>query len=137
LNSRNRIIAKGEYGYTSTPDFDQLPSSRRFFSGGSQSVRGYRYQSLGPTDDDGDVVGGAYLVLGSIEFEHYFNDRWGVAIFYDIGNAIDDLADDLEQGAGFGLRWKSPIGPVRIDPASAISSDGEPWRLHINIGPDL
>lgn len=137
LNSHNRIIAKGEYGYTSTPDFEQLPSSIRFFSGGSQSVRGYRYQSLGPTDDDGDVIGGAYLILGSIEFEHYFNDRWGVAVFYDIGNAINDLADDLEQGAGFGLRWKSPIGPVRFDLASAISSDGEPWRLHINIGPDL
>ncbi len=137
LNSRNRIIAKGEYGGTSTPDFEQLPSSIRFFSGGSQSVRGYKYQSLGPTDDDGDVIGGAYLILGSIEFEHYFNDRWGVAVFYDIGNAINDLADDLEQGAGFGLRWKSPVGPVRIDLASAISSDGEPWRLHINIGPDL
>ena len=137
LNSRNRVIAKGEYGATSTPDFEQLPSSIRFFSGGSQSVRGYKYNSLGPTDDDGDVVGGAYLILGSIEFEHYFNDRWGVAVFYDIGNAINDLADDLEQGAGFGLRWKSPVGPVRIDLASAISSDGEPWRLHINIGPDL
>ena len=137
LNSRNRIIAKGEYGHTSTPDFEQLPSSIRFFSGGAQSVRGYRYQSLGPTDDDGDVVGGKYLILGSIEFEHYFNDRWGVALFYDIGNAIDDLDDDLERGAGFGLRWKSPIGPVRIDLASAISDDDKPWRLHINIGPDL
>ncbi|MCP4390469.1 MAG: outer membrane protein assembly factor [Gammaproteobacteria bacterium] len=137
LNSRNRFIAKGEFGGTSTSEFEQLPSSIRFFSGGAQSVRGYRYQSLGPTDDDGDVVGGAYLVLGSIEFEHYFNDRWGLALFFDTGNAIDDLANDLEQGAGFGLRWKSPIGPVRFDLASAISRDGEPWRLHINIGPDL
>ncbi len=137
LNSRNRIIARGEYGHTSTPDFDRLPSSIRFYSGGAQSVRGFRYQSLGPTDDDGDVVGGAYLVLGSIEFEHYFSDRWGAAIFFDIGNSINDLDDDLERGAGFGLRWKSPVGPVRFDLASAISSDDKPWRLHINIGPDL
>lgn len=100
-------------------------------------MRGYRYQSLGPTDDSGEVVGGRYLVLGSIEFEHYFTDRWGAAVFFDIGNAIDDLDEDLERGAGFGLRWKSPVGPVRVDLASAISKDGKPWRLHINIGPDL
>ena len=137
LGLRNRIITHGGFGSTSTSEFDQLPSSVRFFSGGAQSVRGFKYRSLGPTDDSGKVVGGRYLVLGSIEFEHYFNDRWGAAVFFDIGNAIDDLDDNLERGTGFGLRWKSPVGPVRIDLASAISSDGEPWRLHINIGPDL
>ena len=137
LSLRNRMIARGEFGSTSTSEFDELPSSVRFFSGGAQSVRGFKYQSLGPTDASGDVVGGRYLVLGSIEFEHYFGDRWGAAVFFDIGNAMDDLDDDLERGAGFGLRWKSPVGPVRIDLASAISRDGKPWRLHINIGPDL
>ena len=137
LGLRNRIITHGGFGSTSTSEFDQLPSSVCFFSGGAQSVRGFKYRSLGPTDDSGKVVGGRYLVLGSIEFEHYFNDRWGAAVFFDIGNAIDDLDDNLERGTGFGLRWKSPVGPVRIDLASAISSDGEPWRLHINIGPDL
>ncbi len=137
MNSRNRFIIRGEFGNTSTSDFDELPSSIRFFSGGAQSVRGFEYQSLGPTDDSGEVVGGRYLVLGSIEFEHYFNDRWGAAIFFDTGNALDDLDDDLERGAGFGLRWKSPVGPVRIDLAKPISSDDDSWRLHINIGPDL
>jgi len=137
LSLRNRIITRGEFGSTSTSEFEELPSSVRFFSGGAQSVRGYEYQSLGPTDDSGEVVGGRYLVLGSIEFEHYFTDRWGAAVFFDIGNAMDNLDDDLERGAGFGLRWKSPVGPVRIDLASAISRDGKPWRLHINIGPDL
>ncbi|MCP3688551.1 MAG: outer membrane protein assembly factor [Gammaproteobacteria bacterium] len=137
LNSYNRIIARGEYGGTSVSDFSQLPSSLRFFSGGAQSVRGYRYQSLGPTDDDGKVIGGKHLVFGSIEFEHYFNERWGIAIFGDIGNAIDDLDDALKQGAGLGIRWKSPVGPVRLDLASAISDEDESWRLHINIGPDL
>ncbi len=125
------------FGTTITPSFEQLPSSVRFFSGGAQSVRGFRFQSLGPTDNNGEVVGASNLVLGSIEFEHYLNDRWGAAVFIDVGNAIDDLNDDLEKGAGFGLRWKSPIGPVRIDLASAVSRDGNPWRIHINIGPDL
>jgi len=137
FNPYNRIITRGGLGTTETSDFDQLPSSLRFFSGGAQTVRGYRYQSLGPTDDNGDVVGGRHLMHGSIEFEHYFNERWGTAIFFDAGNAIDNFSDPLKRGAGFGLRWKSPIGPVRIDLASAVSEDGKPWRIHINIGPDL
>jgi len=137
LNQRNRFITRGRLGVTWTQEFEQLPSSVRFFAGGSQSVRGYAYQSLGPVDQNGLVVGGKNLMIGSIEFEHSFGGPWSVAVFYDGGNAIDNLADDLEQGAGFGFRWKSPIGPVRFDLASAITQDGQPWRLHINIGPDL
>ena len=109
----------------------------RFFAGGAQSVRGYAYQSLGPLDDKGNVVGGKHLIIGSVEFEHRFENKWSVAAFYDGGNAIDDLEDKLARGAGFGVRWQSPVGPVRFDLASAITKDGKPWRLHINIGPDL
>jgi translocation and assembly module TamA len=136
LNRNNRIIARGSVGSTSTNDFDKLPPSVRFFTGGSQTVRGYEYRSLGPEDDSGDVIGARRLLTGSLEFEHSLNDRWAVAVFYDVGNAIDDFDDDLERGAGFGVRWNSPVGPVRIDLANAISDD-ESWQLHINIGPDL
>lgn len=136
LNRRNRFIARGSVGSTSTNDFDRLPPSVRFFTGGSQTVRGYKYQSLGPEDDSGDVIGARRLLTGSIEFEHSLSDKWSVAVFYDVGNAINDFDDDLESGAGFGVRWNSPVGPVRIDLANAISDD-ESWRFHINIGPDL
>ena len=61
----------------------------------------------------------------------------GGSIFYDAGNAFNEPEDRLEHGAGFGIRWNSPIGPVRFDFASAISRPGMPWRIHINIGPDL
>lgn len=137
LGRHNRIIARGRLGGTITDEFQQLPSSVRFFAGGAQSVRGYAYQSLGPKDDKGEVIGGKNLMIGSIELEHNFDNKWGVAMFYDAGNAIDDIADKLARGAGLGLRWQSPVGSVRIDLASAISKDGHPWRLHINIGPDL
>jgi len=137
LGSRNRIITHGRLGATWTNEFNQLPSTVRFFAGGSQSVRGFAYQSLGPVNNQGKVIGAKYLMLGSIEFEHSVGDKWGVAIFYDTGNAIDNLDDKLERGAGLGFRWKSPVGPVRIDFANALSRDGHPWRLHINIGPDL
>jgi len=137
LDPSNRFLLRGTLGATETPDFEQLPSSIRFFAGGAQSVRGYAYKSLGPTNEFGDVVGGSHLIIGSIEFEHYFNERWGVAAFIDTGNAIDSLNEDLEQGAGFGMRWKSPVGPVRVDLANAISTEEKDWRLHISIGPDL
>jgi len=133
----HRIITRGRLGTTWTDDFHQLPSSVRFFAGGAQSVRGYSYQSLGPEDINGKVVGGKHLMIGSIEYEYNLSNKWGVALFYDAGNAYDNLDDKLEHGAGFGFRWKSPIGAVRFDFASAISIPGQPWRLHINIGPDL
>jgi len=133
----NRIIARGRIGSTSTQEFNQLPASVRFFAGGTQSVRGYEYQSLGPKDVNGKVIGGKHLMTGSIEFEHSFSNKWGAAIFYDAGNAIDNINDKLERGAGIGFRWKSPVGTIRIDIANAVSRDDNQWRLHINIGPDL
>ena len=137
LNKKNRFITRGTLGSTWTDEFHELPTSVRFFAGGAQSVRGYSYRSLGPVDADGDVVGGKYLLVGSIEFEHSFKNKWGMAVFYDAGNAIDDLNDDLEKGAGFGFRYQSPVGPIRLDFASALSREGNPWRIHVNIGPDL
>jgi len=80
---------------------------------------------------------GDYLLVGSLEYDHRLIGKWSAALFYDRGNAIDALRDPLESGAGFGLRWQSPVGPVRVDIASALSRPGRPWRLHINIGPDL
>lgn len=133
----NRIILRGNAGSTWTRQFNQLPASVRFFAGGSQSVRGFRYQSLGPKNDQGQVIGGQHLLVGSAELEHRLNQDWSVAVFYDEGNAINNMNDPLEFGAGFGLRWKTPIGPVRIDEATALSRPGHPWRFHINIGPDL
>lgn len=137
LGKSHRIIARGRLGGTWTDNFRELPSSVRFFAGGTQSVRGYSYQSLGPTDSSGKVVGGRYLMIASLEYEKRLNGKWGAAFFYDAGNAFNALEDKLEHGAGFGIRWNSPIGPVRFDFASAISRPGMPWRVHINIGPDL
>ena len=137
LNQRNRFILRGQTGGTNTEEFLKLPTTIRFFAGGAQSVRGYAYNSLGPVNEDGEVIGGKYLLVGSAEFEHSFRNKWSVAVFYDVGNAINSIGDDLAKGAGFGFRWKSPVGPVRVDLASALSLEGNPWRIHINIGPDL
>jgi len=60
-----------------------------------------------------------------------------VAAFFDAGNALESFSDELETGAGAGLRWLSPIGMVRLDLAFALSRDGTPARIHVTIGPDL
>ncbi len=132
-----RVIGRGRLGSTWTDSFHQLPASVRFFAGGSQSVRGYSYQSLGPLDANGKVEGGKHLIVGSLEYDHRIKGKWSAAVFFDRGNAINTMNDPLESGAGFGIRWQSPIGPIRFDIANAISREDRPWRLHINIGPDL
>lgn len=137
LGARNRLLLRGNAGYTWVSEFVNLPPSLRFFAGGDRSVRGYDYVSLGPRDTDGRVIGGKYLLVGSIEYDHYVRDNFGFAVFYDAGNALDDLSLPLKHGAGVGLRWRSPIGLIRVDFASALSNDGNPWRLHLVVGPDL
>ncbi|MDH3871937.1 MAG: autotransporter assembly complex protein TamA [Gammaproteobacteria bacterium] len=136
LGERGRIITRAEAGTTWIDEDNLLPVSVRFFAGGDQSVRGYDYQELGPRDASGDVVGGRHRVFGSLEYEHRIKGNWGLAAFVDTGNAFDSFSDGLETGAGIGLRWKSPIGMVRIDVASAVSQDNG-LRLHFTLGPDL
>ena len=112
-----------------------LPASLRFFAGGDRSVRGYRYQSLGPLDATGQVVGGKHLLVSNVELEKRVAAKWGGAIFYDIGNAFDSFAEyELEQGAGIGVRRYTRIGPLRIDLARQIGTDTGKWRVHFSMG---
>ena len=139
LGDRNRLIARTQVGYTDTNDFRELPPRFRFFAGGDQSVRGFSYQSLGRKDEAGNTIGGETLAVGSLEYERRFFTKWGAAVFYDTGNAAQSFSGlgTLARGAGFGLRWRSPIGPIRADIAFALSEPGHPIRFHLNIGPDL
>lgn len=137
-----RALGRLALGWTGTDEFRELPPSVRFFAGGDQSVRGYEYQSLGRRDREGNVIGGETLLEASLEVDWLFFERWGrwgVAAFYDVGSAARDLAGDLRQGAGGGLRWLSPVGLVRADVAWALDAEGPgtPVRFHLTIGPGL
>jgi len=115
----------------------ELPVSLRFFAGGDRSVRGYGYQTLGPEDSAGEVVGGKHLLVANFELEKHLTEKWGSAIFYDLGNAFDSFADyELAQGAGIGIRRYTPIGPIRIDLARQIGESNPRWRVHLSIGFD-
>jgi translocation and assembly module TamA len=139
LPGRGRIIFNGQAGALVTSDFDVLPPSLRFFAGGDNSIRGYKYQSQGPRDASGEVVGGRYLAVASVEYEHPLEGRWSGAVFVDAGNAFDDGFDeDVKVGVGIGVRWASPVGPVRVDLAHPVNDDGDTTvRLHLRLGPDL
>jgi translocation and assembly module TamA len=115
--------------------FSTLPVSLRYFAGGDRSVRGYKYNSLGPTNADGEVVGGKHLLVGGLELEKRFRTHWGAAVFYDVGNAFDNFNDyRLKQGAGIGLRRYTRIGAIRLDLARQLGEDGNRLRLHLSVG---
>ncbi len=137
VSERSRLLLRASAGVSWTPEFAELPTSQRFFAGGDQSVRGYAYNSLGPEDELGRVVGGRHLLVGSVEYEFDILPRTAIAVFYDAGNAFNGNDFEGQSGAGAGLRWKTPIGAIRLDFAQALSKDGRPWRLHLTLGPDL
>jgi translocation and assembly module TamA len=134
---KGRVLANVSAGFTEVNQFSKLPVSLRFYAGGDNSVRGFGYKTLGPKNADNEVTGGKHLLTGSLEYEYPFKQNWGAAIFIDTGNAFNDISDDpLHTGIGFGLRYHSPIGPVRLDVAQDIEGD-ELIRLHLSMGPDL
>ena len=101
-------------------------------------MRGYTFQSIGPRNSSGRVIGGKDLLVGSTEVEHYFTRRWGIAAFVDAGNAFSGTDYRPKIGAGLGVRWLSPVGMVRVDLGVPIhDARRHGIVLHLVIGPDL
>jgi translocation and assembly module TamA len=134
---RTRLLARAMAGRVWGDDFRSLPPNLRYFFGGPETVRGYDYQSLAPRDELDNVIGGPIGMGFSLEVEQLLAGGLGVAGFFDYGNAVDKLGDPLKGGMGAGLRWRSPVGMVRID--AAVPSDRPDARLNwsLSIGPDL
>lgn len=137
----HRFSWRAELGGIVSNDFDQVPSSLRYFSGGDQSVRGFDYKTLSPfeLDSDGEreLIGGQYLAVASVEYSYPIAENWRAAAFVDAGNASEELFKDPAIGVGFGAIWNSPIGPVRLYLAKGKSNFGETRYLHISMGPSL
>ncbi|KAF1029200.1 MAG: Translocation and assembly module subunit TamA [Burkholderia plantarii] len=97
-----------------------IPASLLFRAGGSNSVRGYGYESIG-NRVDGSVLPTKYLMTGTAEYQHWFNHDWGAATFFDIGTATDAWGEKVfYPGVGLGARWRSPVGPVNLDLAYGL-----------------
>ena len=138
INDDWRLLTRFDLGATWVDDLLKLPPSKRFYAGGDNSVRGFAFEDLGPRDDNNDVVGGRYLAVGSLEVERHLQGKWSAAVFIDAGNAFDiNYPAETAYGAGFGLRWRSPVGPIRFDLARGHVMDEQTLRLHIVLGPEL
>ena len=133
---RLSIFTRAQAGYTTAgTNLDDLPASLRFFAGGDNSVRGYRYESLGPKNAKGEVTGGKHLLVGSVEIDRALFTDWGIAVFYDAGNSFNSVKDiTLFQGAGIGARYYSIVGPIKLDIARRIGVDNPGFRIHVGIG---
>ncbi|MDX2416588.1 MAG: BamA/TamA family outer membrane protein [Xanthomonadales bacterium] len=145
---RLKILLRAEAGYSNATNIDvtvptdgpdvnvaatDLPSLYRFKAGGNQSVRGYAFNSL-----DNNGLGSNNVFTASAEAEFHFHENWSVAAFVDVGNAFNDWSNtDLKLGTGFGIRWYSVIGALRLDVAQGWALEGDPWRIHLSIGTNL
>ena len=138
LGEDTHLLLRGEVGGSAVKSFDELPANQRFFAGGDQSVRGFSYNSLGVRDAQGNNLGGKDLTVGSVEIDHFFGKIFGIDAFIDAGDANNSFTTSLQKGIGAGLRWRTPVGMVRVDLAHPVKRpDLDKVRLHISLGPDL
>jgi translocation and assembly module TamA len=137
LNNKSRLLNRLDLGVIITSDFDDLPPSERFFTGGGQSVRGYDYKNIGGVNSAGNNIGGQYLAAMSVEVDYLFWNNYGAAVFFDAGDASIDSQLALKKSVGIGFRYRSPIGMIRVDFARPFDDPNETFRFHISIGPDL
>ena len=140
LGARSRLIVRGEVGSTYTDALVDIPPTLRFYAGGDRSIRGYEWREVGPRIDTGRgryAVGAKNVVTASAEFEHYFLGDFGAAVFIDSGSAFDGTAPDWHTGVGIGARWRSPVGPVKIDIARGLDQPDSPFTVGLSIGADF
>jgi translocation and assembly module TamA len=137
VGEAGRLLARLELGWTGSNRFDRLPPDLRFFAGGDGSVRGYAWQDLGPRDASGRPTGAPKVATASLEYEHAVRPAWAWAVFIDVGNAFEAGSVAPEWGVGAGVRWSSPIGPVRLDLAHGLDHELGGFQLHFSAGPDL
>ncbi len=126
------LVSRIEGGWVSGDSLENIPSENLFRTGGSTTVRGYPYLGLGVAQGSA-VVGGRVLGVASLEYQHPIRPTWAGAVFVDAGSASlswDEFKPAL--GAGVGVRWRSPVGPVNVD--LAYGEQVRRWRLHLSVG---
>jgi translocation and assembly module TamA len=137
LGENHRGIARIDLAANIIDDISDVPPSIRFFAGGDNSLRGYDYESISPTDETGALIGAKYLATSSLEYQYRVVGDWWAATFVDAGDAWS-ATPETKIGTGFGVRWASPVGPIRLDFAWGLDLDSsDRFRVHFALGPEL
>lgn len=151
------LLLRDEVGATIVSHFNQLPGSMRFFAGGDRSVRGFAYEELSPTETVPVLgptnkpvigangvpetqtirIGGKDILTGTVEVERDLPRNFGVAVFFDYGNAFDRFGDSLLYAAGFGVRYRLPVLTFGVDLAQPLNRPGAGPRLNIDFSTKL
>lgn len=138
-DSRSVLAMRGQIADSGGANQFELPPDKRFYAGGSASVRGYKYQSIGPTFADGKPQGGTAMAAASLELRQRFLDDYGVVLFADAGqvgvNALP-FANRWLIGAGVGGRYYTSFGPIRIDVALPVTPQpgSGSFELYVGLG---
>jgi translocation and assembly module TamA len=138
-DGRSVLALRGLVGQVSGTGVFGLPPDQRFYAGGSGTVRGYRYQSIGPQFADEKPTGGTAISAGSVEFRQRILGNYGVVGFVDAGQVSNTGAPFTQSwriGAGVGARYYTSIGPIRLDVAVPLNKEpgGDSFELYIGIG---
>ncbi len=139
LDEARRFVVAGRVALATVTvdDVFSLPADRRLYAGGGGSVRGYGYRNIGPRAANGDLIGGRSLVEGSLELRYRLNETLGIAAFVDAGGAFDQMWPDfggMKVGVGAGIRYLTPIGPLRLDVALPLDPGQDDPRFGVYVG---
>ena len=138
-DGRSILALRGLIGQASGVGVFGIPPDQRFYAGGSGTVRGYRYQTLGPQFADRKPTGGTAISTGTVEVRQRILGSYGIVGFVDVGQVSSHgapFSDSWHAGAGIGARYYTPIGPIRVDVAVPLNKlpGGDSLDLYIGIG---
>lgn len=138
--ARHVLALRGQVGVIAGESRSGIPASRRLYAGGGETVRGYAFQLVGPLDENDDPIGGTSLLAGSVELRSRLYGDFGAVAFVDAGNVYEGSTPDLDEGvrvgAGVGLRYYTPVGPVRLDIAVPLDkrSVDDDFQVYVSFG---
>ncbi len=140
-DARTLLALRAQFGAAFGATTSDLPADLRMYAGGSGTIRGFAYQSVGPLDDGGRPLGGSTLIAGTVELRQRIGEQWGVVGFVDSGGVAGESAPEwperIATGVGIGVRYYTALGPIRADIAVPVSGKREGdagWQFYFGIG---